>query len=313
MTRTKAPTQRTRQDVARTITQRIVDELDKGVMPWRCRWRKSGGSVPRRHSGELYRGINLLLLGLTAHASGYSSPYWMTYRQSRDYGGQVRKGERSTLVVYYGTTRSHQATQDDAHEEAEEPSTYRFLKGYAAFNADQIENLPDRFTPAEPDLDAGGQPIERLQTFFDRMDVPVNIGGDVAAYRPRLDDIIMPSYQRFEDSELWYSTLAHELAHGSGAPDRLNRETLIRYDDNQRYRAEEELVAELTAAMMGAHLGFTNDHIDDHARYIGSWLKALRSNQRLIFKAAAEAQRAVDWMFDAAGVAADLTAVRGAA
>jgi antirestriction protein ArdC len=312
MTRIKAPTRRGRQDVASTITQRIVDELEKGVMPWRCRWRKSGGSLPRRHSGEPYRGINVLLLGLTAHASGYSSPYWMTFRQARDYGGQVRKGERSTLVVYYGSAQSRQAPKEEADDEAE-PGTYRFLKGYAAFNVDQIENLPDRFTPTDPDLDAGGRPIERLQNFFDRMDVPVHIGGDVAAYRPAQDDIIMPSHQRFNDSELWYASLAHEIAHYAGAEHRLNREVAKRYHENQACRAEEELIAELAAAMMGAHLGFTNDHIDDHACYVGSWLKALRSNQRLIFKAAAEAQRAVDWMFDAAGIAEKPTATRSAA
>ena len=267
MTTTKAPARRARKDVASTITQRIVDELDKGVMPWRCNWRRGGGSLPLRHSGEAYRGINLLLLGLTAHASGYSSPFWMTYKQAIAYGGQVRKGERSTLVVYYGTARARNAPEDNDAE------TYRFLKAYAVFNSDQIEGLPNRFRPSEADLDAGGRPIERLETFFDRMKVPVRIGGDVAAYRPGPDDVIMPPHQRFEDGELWYATLAHEVAHYAGAEHRLNREVAKRYHENQACRAEEELIAELAAAMMGAHLGFTGDHLDDHARYIGSWVK----------------------------------------
>ncbi len=96
-----------------------------------------------------------------------------------------------------------------------------------------------------------------------------------------------------------------KFAHLSGSPERLDREVARRYHENRACRAEEELIAELAAAMMGAHLGFAGDHIDDHARYIGSWIKALRSDKRLILKAAAEAQRAVDWMFEAAGVDSD--------
>lgn len=270
MSNTKSPTRQARQDVASTITQRIVDELDKGVMPWRCNWRRGGGSLPRRHSGEPYRGINLLMLGLTSHASSYSSPYWMTYQQAVAYGGQVRKGERSTLVIYYGTARSRHASKGEASDDAE-PGSYRFLKGYSVFNGSQIDGLPDRFTPVEPDLDAGGRPIERLEAFFDRMAVPVHIGGDVAAYRPIPDDVIMPPHQRFEDGERWYATLAHEIAHYAGAEHRLNREVAKRYHENQACRAEEELIAELAAAMMGAHLGFAGDHLDDHARYIGGY------------------------------------------
>jgi len=203
-----------RKDVAATITQRIIDELDKGVMPWRCNWRRGGGSLPRRHSGEPYRGINLLILGLTSHTSGYGSPFWMTYQQAVTYGGQVRKGERSTLVIYYGTARSRHAPKGEAVDDAE-GDTYRFLKGYSVFNSDQIDGLPDRFAPAECDLDAGGRPIERLEAFFDRMTVPVRVGGDVAAYRPISDDVIMPPHERFEDGELWYATLAHEIAHNA--------------------------------------------------------------------------------------------------
>ena len=303
MANSKTPSRQARRDVAAEITQRIIDELDKGVMPWRCNWRRAGGSLPRRHSGEPYRGINLLILALTAHAGGHSSPYWMTYRQAGAYGGQVRKGERSTLVIYYGTAHKREAPDGDG-QDGDEPGTYRFLKSYAVFNSDQIDNLPDQFTPKEEDIDAGGRPIERLEAFFDRMGVPVRVGGDVAAYRPVTDDIVMPPHERFEDGELWYATLAHEICHLSGSPERLDREVARRYHENRACRAEEELIAELAEAMMGAHLGFAGDHIDDHARYIGGWL-ALRSDKRLLLKAAAEAQRAVDWMFEAAGVSID--------
>ena len=123
----RAPSRRQRTDVAGEITQRIIAELEKGVMPWRCNWRKAGGSLPLRHTGEAYQGVNLLLLGLTTHTSGFSSPYWMTYRQAEDYGGQVRRGEKSTLVVYYGSARSRDEQDDEAADD--ELRMYRFLKG----------------------------------------------------------------------------------------------------------------------------------------------------------------------------------------
>ena len=186
MTKTnRAPSRQARRDVAAEITQRIIDELDKGVMPWRCNWRRAGGSLPRRHSGEPYRGINLLILALTAHATGYSSPYWMTLSSRRGpMVAQVRKGERSTLVIYYGTAHKREAPDDDGQDGDEVRNLSLSSSPTRVFNGDQIDGLPDQFTPKEEDLDAGGRPIERLEAFFDRMGVPVRIGGDVAAYRP---------------------------------------------------------------------------------------------------------------------------------
>jgi len=297
-----------RRDVAAEITAAILKKLEEGVMPWRRPWRTAGAAVPRRHCGTPYRGINHLFLGMKASANAYVSPYWMTLRQANALGGKVKKGETSTVTVYYGTGQRHAEDDDD-----EEERTYRFLKYALVFNADQIRDLPDRFHPDETALDAGGRSIERLEAFFDRMAVPVRIGGDVAAYRPGPDDIVMPPHERFEDGRRWYAVLSHEIAHYVGAENRLNRETLLRYHESRRYRAEEELVAELAAAMMGAHLGFAGDHIDDHARYIDDWMNAIGSETRLFLKAAAAAQRAVDWMFEAAGVTDMSASVQDAA
>ena len=302
-------TSKPRRDVAAEITADILKRLEEGVMPWRRPWRTAGAALPRRHCGTPYRGINHLFLGMKATASTYDSPYWMTLRQANALGGKVKKGETSTVTVYYGTGQRRGADDNDDDEKR----TYRFLKYALVFNASQIQDLPDRFYPDEAALDAGGRSIERLEAFFTRLPVSVRIGGDVAAYRPGPDDIVMPPHERFADGERWYACLSHEIAHLSGSEDRLHRETLLRYHDNKRYRAEEELVAELAAAMMGAHLGFAGDHIDDHARYIGDWMTALKSETRLFLKAAAAAQRAVDWMFEAAGVTSDALATRDAA
>lgn len=286
-------------DIAAEITAEILERLEEGVMPWRCTWRKSEAGLPRRHSGTCYRGINHLFLGLQAHARGYSSSYWMTFNKAKALGGSVRKGETASVSVFYGTGQR----RDKEAEDDDDPATYRFLRYNSVFNADQIDGLPSSFYVDDDVLDAGGRPIASLETFFDRMGLPVTVGGDMAAYRPGLDDIVMPPHERFEDPEKWYATLAHEGAHYSGGPSRLDRQTLVRYHDSRSIRAEEELVAELAAAMIGAHLGLSPHHIDSHASYVANWITALKSDKRLFLKAAAAAQEAVDWMFKAAGVA----------
>jgi len=134
-----------------------------------------------------------------------------------------------------------------------------------------------------------------------------------ASQNRRLPGPLDPRRGIIRRAALWPLCRHRHNAHYAGAEHRLNREVAKRYHENQACRAEEELIAELTAAMMGAHLGFASDHLDDHARYIGSWLKALRSDKRLILKAAAEAQRAVDWMFDTAGISDSSTMTQDAA
>lgn len=284
-------------DIAEEITAEILAKLDEGVLPWRCDWRKSEAGLPRRHCGERYRGINQLFLGMRAHARGYSSPYWMTARQARELGGCVKKGEKASVSIFYGTGRRNDDSEDDECRPA-----YRFLRYNNVFNVAQIADLPDEFHVAEQALDAGGRPIERLDAFFARMRLPVNIGGDIAAYRPVPDDIAMPPHERFADDEMWYATLAHEGAHYAGGAGRLNRETTIRYNESLKIRGEEELIAELSAAMLGAQLRLSAHHIDSHASYIDGWIKTMKADKRLFLKAAAAAQESVDWMLRAAGV-----------
>jgi antirestriction protein ArdC len=287
-----------RHDVAEQVTQTNIQKLETGTLPWRCNWRKAGGSLPLRHNGEAYRGINLMILGITAAAAGYASPFWMTYRQAKEYGGQVRKGEKSTMVVYYGQSEKENA--DTGEKEA-----YRFLKSFSVFNADQIDDLPAKFHPVDTDLDAGGRPIDEFEAFFASLPVTVRIGGDVAAYRPISDDIIMPAHERFEDAEAFYATLAHETVHFTGGKGRLQRDCAEQYHSKIEARAEEELVAELGAAMLGMHIGLKSDHIEDHASYVAGWLKRLQNDKKFIFKAAAAAQLAVDWIMEKSGTKAE--------
>ena len=303
-----------RRDIAQEVTDRIIERIEEsgGDLPWRKPWRSRAIAHPCRHEGIGYRGINHLILSLEAFARSFASPYWMTFRQSKEYGGSVIKGEKGTRVVFYGVADkrdgggesggSGSAGDRRGKEGAgDADATYRFLKSFVVFNASQIENLPERFHPVEDDLDTGSRPIPELEAFFAKLPVPVVKGGEGACYREITDDILMPDIARFEEPARFYSTLAHEHVHSCGIKSRLGRDCFARYHADIKARAEEELVAELGSAFICAELGLMPDHLDDHAAYLNSWLKALKSDKRYIFRAAADAQRAADWVFRAAG------------
>ena len=290
-------------DVATEVTNEIIALLEKGTMPWRQPWRIAGGGVPLRHNGERYQGINAFLLGLRATMMGYSSPYWMTFAQAKALDASVRKGERSSLVVYYGTAKKRGAETTDAGGDAggddegrEGGGSYRFLKSYRVFHVSQIEGLDASYHP-EPEGDPadGPEPIPEAQAFFDAIDADVVIGGDRACYIPSLDRVHMPPLARFESSSSYYSTLFHELGHWTKAKDRLDRSFGVSSFGNEAY-SKEELCVELAAVIGGQRLGFAADHIENHAAYIGSWLKVLKSDARFLFTAAAHAQRIVDFL-----------------
>nr|WP_245190963.1 zincin-like metallopeptidase domain-containing protein [Jannaschia formosa] len=263
--------------------------------------------MPLRHGGEGYRGINAFLLGMRAALMGYTSPYWMTFQQARSMDACVRKGERSSVVVYYGTAKARAAEDggDVGRPGSDEGGdgdggAYRFLKSYRVFNTAQIDGLDARFHP-EPEGDPadGPRPIPACEAFFDAIGADVAVGGDRACYVPALDRIHMPPLERFEGAERYYATLGHEHVHRTKTKDRLDRSFGASTFGNEAY-AKEELVAELGAALLGQWLGFMADHLEDHPAYLGSWLTVLRGDRRFLFRAGAHAQRAVDWMVEAA-------------
>jgi antirestriction protein ArdC len=215
----------------------------------------------------------------------------MTYRQAKELGGQVRKGERGELVVYANTltrTETDPETGEDALQ------TIPFMKGYSVFNAEQIDGLPAHYYQlAQPVLDPV-QRIDHAEKFFSATGADIRHGGNQAHYTAGADYIQMPPFEAFRDAESYYATLSHETTHGRK-----------RFDD-EGYAAE-ELVAEPGSAFLSADLSLTPEVRDDHTAYIASWLKVLKGDKRAIFTAAAHAQRAVDFLHglqDAGGEAA---------
>ena len=286
-------------DVYQDVTNQIIEALEEGVQPWRCPWEGgSGGGMPLRHNAEPYRGINSVLLTLRGWQRGYVNPVWMTFRQAKELGGMVRKGETSSLVVKYGTFETKQEAEQGASETQQ---TRGYLKAYRVFNIDQIDGLEDRFPTPDKSEPFNTRPIEQLShiasEMIEGMGVSYREGGNRAFYAPSTDEVCMPKIDRFPKAQDFYSVLFHELVHATGLKSRCDRtkEKQGSRFGNATY-AKEELVAEIGSAFLGSQLGFEPHHIEDSAAYIASWLEVLRNDKRLIVRQAAAAQRAVDYL-----------------
>ena len=288
-----------KRDLAGEITARIIAQLEQGVRPWRKPWNpehcRGRIVLPLRANGVAYRGINVLLLWMTAVEQEYASPFWFTYRQALEHGAHVRKGERGTTVVYYG-----QQTRKTVNDEgAEEQESFRFLKGYTVFSADQIDGL-DEAWHLRPTPPAPVERLDRCETFFAALPADVRHGGNQAYYAIGSDHIQLPPIQAFESVETYYATRGHETCHWTRHPSRLDRDFGRKRWGDEGY-AREELVAELGACFLGAWLDLPPSHIEDHAAYIADWLRVLKNDHKAIFAAAARAQEAVDFLNRLAG------------
>ncbi|WP_375272272.1 ArdC family protein [Sphingomonas sp.] len=281
---------------AETITNAIIERLKAGVRPWRQPWTGGPVSRPLRVCGTPYRGVNVIWLWMAAQARGFGSPTWMTYHQAELLGAQVRKGERGTIAIFY---RSYTKEIEDPATGEREDEARRVLKSFTVFNVDQIEGLPERFRPEPSALPEPSARDRELDAFFAAIPASLRHGGGEAYYMPSTDQITMPEVSQFRTRDLYRSTLAHELAHWTGHRSRLDRSLSGRFGSDAY--AVEELVAELASAMIGAELGLPVDHLDDHASYLGSWLKVLKTDARAILTAAAKAEEASAYLLKLGG------------
>jgi antirestriction protein ArdC len=284
-----------KQDIYTRVTTRILAELEQGVRPWMKPWsvEHAAGRItrPLRHNGIPYRGVNVLLLWGEAMAKGYAAPLWMTYKQSQELGAQVRKGEHGSLVVFADRfTKTETNDQGEAVEHA-----IPFMKGYTVFNVEQIDGLPAHFYAQPVNPLPLCERIEHADRFITATAATIQHGGNQAYYSPSRDMIQLPPFEAFKDKESYYSTALHELTHWTRHEQRLARDFGRQRFGDEGY-AREELVAELGSAFLCADLGITPDIREDHAAYLGHWLKILKDDKRAIFSAAAHAQRAADFL-----------------
>ena len=233
-----------RRDVYADVTARIVEQLEAGVRPWHQPWsvQHAAGSIsrPLRSNGVPYRGINVVVLWLTAFEKQYVSPLRVTFRQAKELGGSVRKGEKGTGIVYADSIEKKETDQATGEEKTER---IPFLKSYTVFNSEQVEGLPQKYyaTPAEPlPLE---QRLEIAERFFANTRADIRHGGSRAYYSPSSDHIQMPPFESFETRAGFYSTVAHECTHWTKHSTRLNRTFESKRFGDDGY-AMEELVAE---------------------------------------------------------------------
>ena len=285
-------------DASKAITNELIRIIERGVLPWRKPWTAGGSARPLRHNSEPYQGVNNFLLTMRTVVAGYTSPFWMTVPQANSLGAKIRKGERSSVVVYYGQSRTQSNDEQDTNDgETAEARVFRFQKSYRVFNADQIEGLPEAFhpDPVPTPEHATHQAIPHMQSFFDAIDISTIFSGTEARYSPPVDKVFMPSIERFKNPLNFYGVWAHELAHATKAPHRLNRDYGLSRFGNTAY-SREEIVAELTSCFLGQELGFTAHTLELNASYLYHWLRVLRSDRSAIFKHAADAQKACDYL-----------------
>jgi antirestriction protein ArdC len=274
-----------------------VKAIEQGVSSWRMPWHTSGKfafSPINVTSKKPYRGINTVCLWAASQAKGYERGEWGTYQQWQERGAQVRKGEKSTLVVFWKFA-NNAAETDDGEDTPKSGSRLLFTRGYSVFNAAQVDGYSakaDAETPIE-------QRIEQAEQFFSRIPARVTHHGNRAFYSPADDSITLPPYAAFFSPMDYYSTRAHETGHWTSHVSRCDRQLGKRFGDSAY--SVEELVAELTSAFTLAHLGLSSEPRPDHAQYIQSWVRVLKADKRAIFTAASQAQRAADFLIARAG------------
>jgi antirestriction protein ArdC len=300
---TNESTATTHTDIYQKVTSAIINAIESGIgqyrMPWTIR-RDKGFSPISVGSAKPYRGINTLVLWAQSQSKDYSSALWGTYKQWGELGGQVRKGEHGSPVVYWGTYDKQSAADDD-----ERSNRGLFAKGYTVFNIEQVDGckLPKRF---EPKL-SYNERIAHAEAFFAATGVKVRDGGNRAFYRPDTPEAVyMPAFEQFPDRVDYYSVLAHESTHWTSHVSRCDRQLGKRFGDDAY--AVEELIAELGSAYTMARLELELTPREDHARYLQSWLRVLKADKRAIFTAASKAQQAADFMLQMADRTAEVAA-----
>lgn len=295
-----------RPDIYESITARIIEKLEAGTTPWNSPSIARVGIPKNFATGNPYSRINVFLLGMEE----FQSPWFLTYKQAQEMGGQVRRGEKGFSVVKMGLWQpkdeagASAATPEES--DGKEGAKRRFLKFYTVFNAVQIDGI--EFPPV-PQCETFSESAhaEQARLIVAAMPNPPQMFEGRKAcphYVPSTDTVEMPSRETFRAEWRYFKTLFHELAHSTGHQSRLNRRTLTENrgmmsgEDGRKIYGQEELVAEMAAAFLGAHAGIVEDEFDNSAAYLSGWLQVLRvkDNKRWLVQAASDAQKAADYI-----------------
>ncbi|UVO49490.1 zincin-like metallopeptidase domain-containing protein [Sphingomonas sp. SUN019] len=283
-----------RQSLYAEVTARVIAELEAGRLPWVQPWDGAACGCAMPHNattGRRYSGINVLILWGAVIAGRYRAQRWLTYKQAQAAGGNVRRGEKGT-VVCYADRFTPKVEQAQAMDEERDPRAVAFLKRFTVFNIDQCEGLPDRLTSVPKPMADETALLPAVQALIDASGADFRISGEHAFYAPAEDVVAVPPPVAFHNPANWYRTALHELGHWTGHRSRFDRNK--RGSFGSADYAREELVAEMASAFACASLAITPTV--RHADYIGCWLAVLREDDRAIFRAASAASKAADYL-----------------
>lgn len=274
-------------DVYEIVTNRIIEHLEKGVVPWQKPW--TGGGLPKNLiTGKQYRGINVWLL----NSLNYSQNCFLTFKQVKELGGSVKKGEQSQIVIFWKWIEKE-------NTQTKEIEKIPFLRYYNVFNIDQCTGIPKEKLP--PVIERKNDPIETCEKILNEMPKRPEIRHkEQSAYYNKQDDYVnMPKVETFVNSDSYYGALFHELVHSTGHKERLDRKELIQ---SKRFGSEdyaiEELTAEIGASYLKSYAGIPIEKLENNAAYIQSWLERLKKDKKFIVYASSQAQKATDFILN---------------
>jgi antirestriction protein ArdC len=285
-------------NVYEIVTQKVIEQLESGTAPWRRPWRAE--MACNLISGKEYRGLNVFLLG----SLGYGSRYWVSFAQANKRGGHVKKGEKSSTVIFWNVGQEKIVRNADGVERKSKPFLLRY---YSVFNVEQTEGIADKLGlgnagPRVPNIEACESIVSGMPN------APAMVQDARAWYRPSTDTVGMPSRSLFHSSEEFYSTLFHELTHSTGHSSRVGREGIEQLNTfgSETY-SKEELIAEMGAAMLCGVTGIAPATIPNSAAYLKHWIERLRGDSKLLVSAASQAQKAADYIRNTSAKSAETT------
>lgn len=275
-------------DVYGMVTDRILEEMEKGIIPWKKPWVGASGAISHT-TGKAYSLLNQLLLGKPGE--------WLTFNQVSKEGGKVKKGEKSRFVVFWKWLKKETDVLDENGKPVIEEIPY--LKYFNVFHVDQCEGIKPRYNKPVSAFDADEKAQSVLDDYIAREGIKMGTGNE-SYYRPSEDLIVLPPMARFEKLAEYYSTAFHEAVHSTGAAKRLSRDGVtgkIRFGSEDY--SKEELVAELGASMLVNHVGLeTDSSFANNVAYLAGWLEALKNDKRLIVSAAGKAEKAAKYILN---------------
>jgi len=274
-------------DVYSIVTNRIIEHLEKGVVPWQKPWTDAG--LPKNLiTGKNYRGINVWLL----NTLNYQQNSFLTFKQVKDLGGYVKKGEKAQEVIFWKWIEKE-------NKETKETERVPLLRYYTVFNIAQCEGIPKEKLPQI--IERNNNTIEDCEKIINEMPKRPDIRHKEhsAFYNKMQDYVNVPKMETFKSSEHYYGTLFHELVHSTGHNERLNRNELTKSNGfrSENY-AVEELTAEMGASYLKSYAGIPIEQLENNAAYIKGWLESLKNDKRFIVHASAQAQKATDYILN---------------